>query len=135
MLSAGSLVSLPVTLAHKTGPFESGKFRHDVVIETRGRAVKKSGFTEEQITYALKQAELGTRVAEVCRKMGLSDATFYIYGLLPTQLRYRQPSLRPLERFKNLAIRESRFLHLRNSLLTRKFYVYRRWFLGGITPA
>ena len=48
-----------------------------------GHAVKKSKFTEEQIAYALKQAELGTPVAEVCRKMGISDATFYIYGLLP----------------------------------------------------
>ncbi|AGZ31177.1 transposase [Burkholderia pseudomallei] len=45
--------------------------------------MKKSKFTEEQIAYALKQAELGTPVAEVCHKMGISDATFYIYGLLP----------------------------------------------------
>ena len=45
--------------------------------------MKKSRFTEEQIAYALKQAELGTPVAEVCRKMGISDATYYIYGLLP----------------------------------------------------
>ncbi len=45
--------------------------------------MKKSKFTEGQIAYALKQAELGTPVAEVCRKMGISDATFYIYGLLP----------------------------------------------------
>lgn len=29
------------------------------------------------IAYALKQAELGTPVEEVCRKMGISDATFY----------------------------------------------------------
>lgn len=34
--------------------------------------VKKSKFTEEQIAFALKQAELGTRVEEVCRKMGWS---------------------------------------------------------------
>lgn len=39
--------------------------------------MKKSRFTEEQIAYALKQTELGTPVAEVCRKMGISDATFY----------------------------------------------------------
>jgi len=39
--------------------------------------MKKSKFTEEQIAYALKQAETGTRVEEVCRKMGISDATFY----------------------------------------------------------
>ena len=39
--------------------------------------MKKSKFTDEQVTFALKQAETGTRVAEVCRKMGISEATFY----------------------------------------------------------
>ena len=39
--------------------------------------MKKSKFTEEQIAFALKQAESGTRVEEVCRKMGISEATFY----------------------------------------------------------
>lgn len=41
--------------------------------------MKKSKFTEEQIIYGLKQAELGTRVSEVCRKMGISEVTFYIW--------------------------------------------------------
>ncbi len=39
--------------------------------------MKKSKFTEAQIVFALKQAETGTRVDEVCRKMGISEATFY----------------------------------------------------------
>jgi putative transposase len=39
--------------------------------------MKKSAFTEEQITYALRQVELGTPVAEVCRKLGVSEQTFY----------------------------------------------------------
>lgn len=39
--------------------------------------MKKSKFTESQITFALKQAETGVRVEEVCRKMGVSAATFY----------------------------------------------------------
>lgn len=39
--------------------------------------MKKSTFTEAQIAFALKQAETGTRVDEVCRKMGISEATFY----------------------------------------------------------
>lgn len=54
--------------------------------------VKKSKFTEEQIAFALKQAELGTRVEEVCRKMGISEATFYVWkkrygGVGPSELR------------------------------------------------
>ncbi len=39
--------------------------------------MKKSKFTEEQIAFALRQAESGTTVAGVCRKMGISEATFY----------------------------------------------------------
>jgi len=57
-----------------------------------GRAVKRSKFTDEQIAFALKQAEVGTSVEEVCRKMGISDATFYNWrkkygGLGPSELR------------------------------------------------
>jgi putative transposase len=39
--------------------------------------MKKSRFTDEQIAFALKQAETGASVTEVCRKMGISEATFY----------------------------------------------------------
>ena len=39
--------------------------------------MKKTRFTEEQIAFALRQAETGTRISEVCRKMGIADATFY----------------------------------------------------------
>lgn len=39
--------------------------------------MKRSKFTEQQIVFALKQAETGVPVAEVCRKMGVSEATFY----------------------------------------------------------
>ena len=54
--------------------------------------MKKSNYTEEQIAFALKQAELGTPIEEVCRKMGISDATFYNWrkkfgGLGPSEVR------------------------------------------------
>ena len=39
--------------------------------------MKRSRFTQEQIAFALRQAESGTSVGEVCRKMGISDNTFY----------------------------------------------------------
>ena len=39
--------------------------------------MKKSKYTEEQIAFALRQAETGTRVEEICRKFGISQATFY----------------------------------------------------------
>ena len=37
----------------------------------------KKRFTEEQIAFALRQAESGIPVQEVCRKMGVTDVTFY----------------------------------------------------------
>lgn len=54
--------------------------------------MKKSHFTEEQMAYALKQTELGTAVGEICRKMGISEATFYVWrkkygGLGPSELK------------------------------------------------
>lgn len=54
--------------------------------------MKKSRFTDEQIGLALRQAELGTGVDEVCRTMGVSQATFFRWkqkygGLGPSELR------------------------------------------------
>ena len=37
----------------------------------------KKRFTEEQIAFALRQAQSGTTVGEICRKMGVAEATFY----------------------------------------------------------
>ena len=39
--------------------------------------MKKSRFTEEQIVQALRQAESGTPAVEVCRKLGVTEQTFY----------------------------------------------------------
>ena len=44
--------------------------------------MKRSRYTEEQIAFALRQAESGTPVAEVIRKMGITKPTFYLYGRL-----------------------------------------------------
>jgi putative transposase len=59
--------------------------------------MKKLKFTEQQIAFALQQAEGGTNVAEVCRKMGISETTFYRWklygGLMPPEVK----KLRQLE--------------------------------------
>ena len=39
--------------------------------------MRTSRFTDEQIAMALRQAEAGTSVEEICRKLGVSQATFY----------------------------------------------------------
>ncbi len=54
--------------------------------------MKKSRYTDEQIAFAIRQAETGTPVQEVIRKMGISEATFYNWkklhsGLGPSEVR------------------------------------------------
>ena len=60
--------------------------------------MKRTRFSEEQIVYALKLAESGTSVANVCRKYGISDATFYTWrkkygGLGVSELRRLRESI------------------------------------------
>ena len=54
--------------------------------------MKASKFSEAQIAFVLKQAEDGTAVGEVCRKVGISEATFYNWrkryaGLMPSEVK------------------------------------------------
>lgn len=68
--------------------------------------MKRSKFTEQQIVFALKQAETGVSVVEVCRKLGISEATFYNWkkkydGLGAAELR----RLRELEE-ENLRLKQ-----------------------------
>ena len=39
--------------------------------------MKQKRYTPEQIVYALKQAEAGEKITELCRRLGVSEATFY----------------------------------------------------------
>jgi putative transposase len=60
--------------------------------------MRKSKFSEEQIAMALRQAEAGTPVEEICRKLGVSSATFFrwkkLYGSLGV------PELRELRQLR-----------------------------------
>lgn len=60
--------------------------------------MKKSRFTEEQIAFVLKQVEMGSAVPDVCRKLGISEQTFYRWkakyaNMLPSDMK----KLRQLE--------------------------------------
>ncbi len=41
--------------------------------------MKRSKFSEEQVVYTIRQADAGTPVGDLCRQLGVSDATFYAW--------------------------------------------------------
>jgi putative transposase len=54
--------------------------------------MKRNKFTDSQIAFILRQAEEGTAVAEVCRKAGISEQTYYRWrkkygGLMPSEMK------------------------------------------------
>ena len=59
--------------------------------------MKKPRFTEQQVAQALRQAEQGTSAAEVCRKLGVSEATFYAW-----KKRYAGMGIAELRRVRQL---------------------------------
>lgn len=88
--------------------------------------MKWSRYTEEQIAFALKQAELGTPVPEVCRKMGISDATFYTCrkkygGLGPSELGRLKQLEEENARLKRMVAYLSRDKSILQDVLAKKF--------------
>lgn len=69
--------------------------------------MKTSRFTEDQMAFAIKQHEPGARVEEICRKMGISDATFHKWrqkyaGLGPSELKKLKQPEEENSKFKRL---------------------------------
>lgn len=88
--------------------------------------MKKTRYTEEQIAFALKQAETGTRVEEVCRKMGISEATFYNWkkkfaGLGVTELRRLRQLEDENQRLKKLVADLSLDKEMLQEVIKKKF--------------
>jgi putative transposase len=59
--------------------------------------MKKSRYSGEQIAFALRQADSGIPVADVCRQMGIADATFYVW-----KRKYANLGVAELRRLKQL---------------------------------
>ena len=88
--------------------------------------MKKSKFTEEQIAYALRQAETGTRVVEVCRKMGISEMTFFRWkrkygGLGVSELRHLSQLEEENKRLKRMVADLSLDERMLQDVLSKKF--------------
>lgn len=63
----------------KLGQFKIRVKSHLAPLLKEFEAMKRSRFTELQVAHALRQAEAGTPVIDVCRGLGISEATFYIW--------------------------------------------------------
>lgn len=69
--------------------------------------MKRNKFTDSQIAFILRQAEEGTAVAEVCRKAGISEQTYYRWrkkygGLMPSEMKRLKQLEEENKRLKNL---------------------------------
>lgn len=87
--------------------------------------MKTSKFTEAQIIFALRQAETGVKVAEVCRKMGISEATYYNWkkkygGLGSSELRRLRQLEAENQQLKKLVADLSLDKHMLQEVLKKK---------------
>ena len=85
----------------------------------------KKNFTEEQIAYALKQAEHGTPVLEVIRKMGVSEQSFYRWkknygGLGVSELRRLKQLEKENRKLKQMVADLSLDKHILQEVLSKK---------------
>jgi putative transposase len=88
--------------------------------------MKKSRFTEQQIAFALRQAETGTPVSEVTRKLGITNQTFYRWkqkysGLGPSELRRLKQLEEENRQLKKLVADLSLDKHMLQDVLSKKF--------------
>jgi len=87
--------------------------------------MKRSRFTEEQIAYALKQVDAGTPATDVCRKVGISEQTFYVwrrkYGAMgATEVRRVRQLEDEMKRLKHLVADLSLDKHILQEVLAKK---------------
>ena len=87
--------------------------------------MKKTKFSEAQIIFALRQADTGVPVAEVCRKMGVSEATYYNWkkkyaGLGVPELRKLRQLEEENQKLKQLVADLSLDKQMLQDILTKK---------------
>jgi len=88
--------------------------------------MRSSKFTEEQIAFALKQAETGTSVKEVIRKLGITEQTFYRWkkkyaGMLPSDVKKLKQLDEENRQLKKLVADLSLDKQMLQDVLSKKF--------------
>ena len=88
--------------------------------------MKKSRFTDSQILAILKEAEAGVKVPDLCRKHGMSDATFYKwrakYGGMDSSMMKRMKELEEENRrLKKMYAEERLKAEIVQEALTKKW--------------
>lgn len=88
--------------------------------------MRTSRYTEEQIALALRQAEAGTAVAEICRKLQVAETTFYRWkkkfgGLGVPELRELRQLREENRKLKHLVADLSLDRHILNEALKKKW--------------
>jgi putative transposase len=88
--------------------------------------MKKSKFSEEQIVRILKEVEAGAKVAETCRKYGISEATYYAWkskyaGLEVSQLRRMKDLEAENAKLKKMYAELSLEHHALKDVMSKKF--------------
>lgn len=69
--------------------------------------MKRSKFSEEQVVYAMRQVEAGSPVGDICRQLGVSEATFYTW-----KKKYAHVGMSELRRLRQLEEENGRLKRL-----------------------
>jgi putative transposase len=69
--------------------------------------MRKSRFSEEQIIHALKEHEAGTKTTDICRRLGVSDQTFYRW-----KAKFGGLEVSDARRLKHLEIENAKLLRM-----------------------
>ncbi len=88
--------------------------------------MRSSKFSEQQIAFALKQAETGTSVKEVIRKMGITEQTFYRWkkkygGMMPSDVKKLKQLEEENRQLKKLVADLSLDKQMLQDVLSKKF--------------
>jgi putative transposase len=87
--------------------------------------MKNSRFTESQIVSILKEADAGTKVKDICRRHGISDATYYNWkskygGMSASELKRLKETEAELSQYKKMYAELARENYALKDLIEKK---------------